>query len=478
MEDIFARIRRLTSGEGQTFIRAHAWWRGELRWARNRVSLASDRRDVHITVTRRIRGALVTKDTNQIDDAALARMIHAIEHDAEFTGKNVHLGSIDVPQPELAYTEMAIWSDATYDVTASQRGAVARTLAKESESHGMLSAGYLEMRAYESLTRNFGVDDTAPPYPAADAVNRRPPSAAAQQRAEAHAYWRCTQAQCSMTVRAPDGTGSGWAGGSSFDWGAIRGELLAERALQKCLDSRNPVAIEPGRYTVILEPQAVASFAQILVSAMDRLTAEKGNGPFALRFDETIGTWRSKLGMRVIDDRVTISHDLTNPMLGVIPSEGLTSATWIERGVLTNLMYNRVYALQKLNENLGRAPRGGTDSHSFHMSGGTTTTEDMIATTKRGILITRFSELILLNYDTLITTGVTRDGLWLIEHGKIVKAIRNMRFTESPMFVFNQIEQLGVPAPVFNPLNELLAPVMVPTLKANDFAFTSTIDAV
>ena len=117
------------------------------------------------------------------------------------------------------------------------------------------------------------------------------------------------------------------------------------------------------------------------------------------------------------------------------------------------------------------------------MSGGDATTEDMIRTTRRGLLVTRFSDAHVLDSGTLLMTGFTRDGLWLIENGAVTKAVKNFRFTESPLFVLNSIEALGEPVPVFNPVDDPYAgsgivPAMVPSIKARDFSFTSLVDAV
>src|SRR5262245_39507564 len=126
--------------------------------------------------------------------------------------------------PSLPLPKSAIWSDATYALTAETRGAIARELVAGAEAAGLLSAGYIEVRAGSVLRM----------------VNR------------ALRYDRYTQAQCSMTVRDPVERGSGWAGLSSYDWAKIDGPALAKRALDKCIASRRPVALEPGQYTVIL----------------------------------------------------------------------------------------------------------------------------------------------------------------------------------------------------------------------------------
>jgi predicted Zn-dependent protease len=179
------------------------------------------------------------------------------------------------------------------------------------------------------------------------------------------------------------------------------------------------------------------------------------------------------LGQRVADSRVTISHDPSDPLLGVRPfsSDGdpHRRVTWIENGVLTALSYDRDYALSQLYENLA-LPNSG----AFRMSGGTTTIDEMIQSTKRGLLITRLSNFGSTDYKSLLTSAYTRDGIWLIENGKIAKPVKNFRVTESPLFLINRIEALGVPVPAYSPWR----PIVVPPLLVRDFNCTSLADAV
>jgi predicted Zn-dependent protease len=445
------RIKSFAQGGGTTDVTIKSWWGGELRWARNRVSLAGDRRDVHVAVRRDIQGAGGFAETNQIDDESLEATVRAAERAALFTLRWPE--ELEKPAPLFEYTKAAIWSDATYNQTAPERGQVARALISPAEAQDMLSAGFLEVRT--ATVARFPSERTRPAL-----------------------YFASSRAQCSMTVRDRKGTGSGWAGLSSYDWKAIDAPALAQRALEKALASRNPVALEPGRYTVILEPQAVRDLVDLfMMPGLKRFDAEHGIGPFTAGSDNALGIYRTKLGLKVVDERITISHDPADPLLGVVPvdegneyGEPYRPETWIERGVLTALFDDRrIEVLRTRNEN-----RTSQMRQSFRMSGGETTVEEMIKTTKRGILVTRFSGIGLLDPNSLLSTGLTRDGLWLIENGKISKAVKNLRFTESPLFVLNSLEQLGPPVPVFNPDG----PVIVPPLKARDFSFTSMVDAV
>lgn len=107
--------------------------------------------------------------------------------------------------------------------------------------------------------------------------------------------------------------------------------------------------------------------------------------------------------------------------------------------------------------------------------------DEMISSTSRGLLMTRFHDMTTLNPTNLLSTGVTRDGLWLIENGSITKAVNNLRCTDSPLFMLNQVDQLGIPVPVFNPVHSsfsYLTPRVVPPIKSRDYSFTSLVDAV
>jgi predicted Zn-dependent protease len=471
---IVQRIEKLVRGGGKTSVIIMSWWNGELRWARNRVSLATDRRDLMVLLDRNINGSRGVAMTNQIDDISLEAAIRSAERQV-LRRPNPIPRDIPIDLPLAEYPLPTIWSDDTFSGTAEERGKLAKMLTEKAEAKEMLSAGYLEMRGASVALAQEGGDTQ-------EGLSSRPRSQQKEPLESWLDYVSLTQAQCSMTVRHPKGTGSGWAGLSGYDWKTIDGVALAERALEKCLLSTNPVRIEPGRYTVVLEPQAVADLVDLLFprdihGPFDRVSAERGAGPFVLGLDQSLELVRTKLGLQVMDSRITISHNPMDPRLGVVPELGLKPITWIENGVLKTLHYDRRYALPVLNESMG-----SDDRPSYYMSGGTTTIEEMIASTKRGLLVSRFSNLRVIDGGSVLATGVTRDGLWLIEGGKISKAVYNMRITESPLFILNQVEQLGVPVPVFRPEKSAimvrLCPAVVPPIKANDFSFTATIDAV
>jgi predicted Zn-dependent protease len=281
------------------------------------------------------------------------------------------------------------------------------------------------------------------------------------------AYNRSTNANYTLTVRTNDGTGSGWVGAEHPDWSQLNFAQLASRAIEKAKLSQNPVAIEPGRYTVILEPQAVGDLVQLMGGALAARAADEGRSAF------TKQGGGNKIGEKIVDSRVTIFSDPQDPQLLAQPFDGqglpLSRQVWVENGVLKQLFYSRFWAQKQ-----GRQPTGGPNS--IKMVGGTTSIDDMIKSTPRGILVTRLWYLRQVDPRTILYTGLTRDGTFLIENGKISKAIKNFRFNESPLFLLNNIEAIGPAVRIGG--TEQGGPIVMPAIKAKDFNFTSLSDAV
>ncbi len=280
-------------------------------------------------------------------------------------------------------------------------------------------------------------------------------------------YHRGTTANYTLTVRTTDGTGSGWAGAETTAMAQLDSDALAARAIEKARLSRNPVAVEPGRYTVILEPQAVGDLVQILAFYADARAADEGRSPFTKQGGGT------KLGEKVVDARVTLYSDPADPAVLAQPFDGdglpLVRRNWIEQGVLRTLQYGRFWAKKQ-----GRTPTGG--ANNIVMAGGTTSRDEMIRSTARGLLVTRLWYLREVDPRTALYTGLTRDGTFLIENGKVTKSVKNMRFNESPLFLLNNIEALGPQQRLAG--TEAGFPTIMPLLKARDFNFTSLSDAV
>jgi predicted Zn-dependent protease len=451
-------LAQVARGGGYTVTTIYSNWIGNARWARNQISTSGEVRNDYVKVLRNLNGAqnewVLINDTSDAALVAAARRAERIARldperpESELIGR---WANEPAPEPKLFF-------DTTYNLDAKQRAEAAVTLARTAAEAGMLSAGYIQVAAHAiALIDTFG-------------------------RTRYCAY---TTGQVSVTVRTPDNSGSGWAGVDWPDWTKIDGAALAARALDKCLTSRNPVRVEPGRYTTILEPQAVCDFVSSMMQWSGTFTnPDRKDGPFY-----------NKVGKRVLDPRLTIAADPLDPELGFPPFNPLLGrnlpydwfwydvyhpVTWIRDGIFQQFGWVRGDMRDGAYKDTHLRQAGG---YRMSVAGATTTVEDMIATTKRGLLVTRFHALRMLDQRILLQRGYTRDGLWLIENGKISKSVKNLVFTESPLFALNNIEQLGVPQRTFHPKSDealvfLPRPVIVPPMKIRDFSFTALTDAV
>jgi predicted Zn-dependent protease len=267
-----------------------------------------------------------------------------------------------------------------------------------------------------------------------------------------------------MTARTPDGTGSGWASAGARDWGRVDSAALGRISAQKAVASRNPGAIEPGFYTAVLEPQAVGDLIPLLAGALNARTADEGRSAFSKPGGGT------RIGERIVDERVTLYSDPADPGLLGQPfdNEGLPvgRTIWIDKGILRNLSYSRFWAQKQ-----GKTPTGAPQAGGLAMTGGTRSTEELIAGCERGILVTHFFYVRSLEPRTVLYTGLTRDGTFLIEKGKITRALKNFRWNESPLLMLNRLEEIGRS-------EATAAGRLMPALRISRFDFSSLSDAV
>ena len=217
-------------------------------------------------------------------------------------------------------------------------------------------------------------------------------------------------------------------------------------------------------YTAVLEPQAVNDLIPLLAGALNARNADEGRSPFSKSGGGT------RIGEKVADERVTLYSDPTDPALMGQPfdNQGLpvSRTVWIEKGVLKNLAYTRFWAQKQ-----GTRPTGVPLIGGLALTGGTKSTEELIAGCARGVLVTHFFYIRALDPRTVLQTGLTRDGAFLIEQGKITRALKNFRWNESPLLMLNRLEDIGRPEPT-------AAGRLMPALRVRGFNFSSLSDAV
>jgi predicted Zn-dependent protease len=290
------------------------------------------------------------------------------------------------------------------------------------------------------------------------------------------AYYQVAEASFILTCRTPDASGSGWAGTTGIkDVSTIDAAELTRVASDKALKSRHARALEPGRYTVILEPRANARFLSLMTGLFNAQAAES---PFARNYFSGKEPGTTKVGEKVFSDQFTLLSDIGNPLLRQSPiaQDGtpLRDVTWVEKGVLKNLAYNAGYARRQK-----KPITPASLNNSLVMQGSDMSTADMVKTTRRGLLITFFWYIRGVDNQTLLNTGMTRDGLFLIKNGEIVGPVQNFRWNMSPIVGYNNITAVGRSVPMHTGESyDGGGTALVPPVRIEDFLMTSVSPAL
>lgn len=430
------RVLKLSTAD-ETRVNITSEWSGNTRFADSSITTSGGVTNVSVRVTATVGRRRASATTNVLDDQSLKRTVDLAISLARLSPEDPEL------VPELGpqtYTPVRAFVERTADLDPEVRNAAVKRAVEAATAAGkpagtVFTAGFLEANANAvAVATSKGL----------------------------FAYHQNTDAAFSMTSRTPDGTGSGWSSGGARDWGRIDPGSIGRIAAQKAVASRNPQAIPPGLYTAVLEPQAVNDLIPLLANALNARTADEGRSPFSK------SSGGNRIGEKVADERVTLYSDPADPLLLGRPFDldGLPigRTVWIEKGVLRNLAYSRFWA-QK--QGVQPMPLSG----GLSLSGGTRTTEEIIAGCERGILVTHFFYIRALDPRTVLQTGLTRDGVFLIEKGKITRALKNFRWNESPLLMLNRLEDIG--------RSELTqAGQLMPALRISNFNFTSLSDAV
>lgn len=406
-------------------------WSGNTRYAVNRITTAGEVNGTSATISARYGMREASVSTNRFDDDSLAEAVATVQAQARLAPENPELMPALGPQ---TYADSKGWFDSTAGLDPAQRGEVAANgIGTATDAGDLKAAGFLSATAGSSSVANS---------------------------AGLFAYHASTSVNYSLTVRTDDGTGSGWAGAGERDWTEMDTGALHRRAVDKAVMSRAPRALEPGKYTVVFEPTATADLVGLLAGALDARRADEGRSAFSA---EGGG---NRTGETIVDGRVSLMSDPKG--LGSQPFAGdglpLEPVTWVENGVLKQLSYDRYWAEQK-----GVRPTGGPGS--LTMSGEARSLGDLIRGTERGVLITRLWYIRGVDPRTILYTGLTRDGTFLIENGEIAYPVNNFRWNDSPLFALSNLEAMSWP--------ERVSPTQkFPGIRVSDFTLSSVSEAV
>jgi predicted Zn-dependent protease len=404
---------------------------GNVRFARNTVSTSGVTENTALRVTSSFGKQAGSASANAFDDATIASVVTRSEELARLMPEDPEWMPPLGPQQYSPTTE---WFEPTARYGAAERAAAAAGSVLPSREKKLITAGFL------SHADNWS----------------------AQGNSSGLFGWRrSTGIDFSVTSRTEDGTGSGYATRDEHDASKLDADAASRIAMEKAEASRNPRTWDPGKYTVVLEPDASVELIGNMMFSMDLRRAEEGRSFLAAPGGKT------RMGEQLLDPRITIVSDPADPRSPSSPWDGDGQArkrtVWFDKGVVANLACSRYWA-----QKTGREPLPGPGR--IQMSGGSASLEELIKGTELGVLVTRMWYIRSVDPQTLLYTGLTRDGTFAIEEGRIAYAIKNFRFNESPVTMLANVEELGSPLRRNGHL--------VPPMRVRDFTFTSLSDAV
>ena len=409
---------------------------GNIRYALNAVSTAGDISTLTLSVSSTFGKKTGTATINEFDDAALERVVRRAEELAQLAPENREYMPLLGPQ---TFAESIEYNANTAAMTPESRAELVAKSLEVTKQANLIAAGFLEnSNGFNAVMNSKGL----------------------------FAYNKASNVIFSITTRNQAGTGSGYAARGFTDVKKLDTNSATRVAAMKASSSVDAKAIEPGKYTVILEPVA-ATYMMESMFRFDARMAEEGRSFLSKKGGGT------RMGEKLVDDKVTIYSDPFNTDLpgATWDRDGLPleKTYWIQNGVVKNLSYSRYWAEKK-----GVKPVPGPSN--IIMEGGDSSLEEMIKNTERGILVSRLWYIRMVDPQSLLLTGLTRDGTYYIENGKIKFPVKNFRFNESPVIMLNNVEALGKPERSISV--ESYRSYMIPPMKLRDFTFSSLSDAV
>ena len=411
---------------------------GNIRYARNNVSTAGlvENAELSVTVAFGKRQGSVT--INAFTDKDLQNAVRMAEDLARLAPENPEF------MPALGkqeYRASPTFSKNTAAIDPEFRAQAAAYSIEASRKAGLAAAGFfIDSTGFRTVANSRGV----------------------------FGHQETTSLDFTCTVRTEDGRGSGWVKRSGIDAARFDAREASAVAIEKALRSVEAKALEPGRYTVILEPAATSDLIGYMMGGFNARLADEGRSFLSKKGGG------NRLGEKLFDQQVNIWTDPWDVNVATVPwDQGTMLARerrdLIKNGRVANLDYSRFWAKRQ------GVPAIGTPGNMI-MGGTSKSTQELIANTKKGVLVTRTWYIRLVDPQSVLLTGLTRDGTFYIENGKIKHPIKNFRFNESPVAMLNNIEEIGKPVVIAG--SESALSLMIPAMKVRDFNFTSLSDAV
>ena len=411
---------------------------GNIRYAQNSVSTAGLNEDMQLTVSVAFGKRQGTVTLNEFDDKSLERAVRRAEDVARLAPENPEFMPAIGKQ---VYKASNTFVKSTAAIDPEFRADVATHSIVAGRKNKLLTAGYfVDNTGFETIANSNGV----------------------------FAHQEYTDLSFTCTARTEDGRGSGWVTRSANDARRFDPREASAVAIEKALRSVEAKALEPGRYTVILEPAATSELIGRMFGQMDARRADEGRSFLSKKGGG------NRLGEKLFDEQVNVWADPWDKDVPVRPWDTQSMlprerTDIIKNGRIVSLDYSLFWANKQKARAIGR-------HGNMIMAGGTKSLDEMIASTKKGIVVTRTWYIRSVDPQSLLLTGLTRDGTFYVENGKIKHPVKNFRFNESPVAMLNNLDEMGKPQIVGG--DEVNYQMVIPPMKIRDFNFTSLSDAV
>jgi predicted Zn-dependent protease len=445
--EIFAKLKKhSTSDEIEAYF--YGGHSALTRFANNTIHQNVAEDNVGVSVRTAFGGRTARASTNKLDDESLKRVVQSSEN----------LAKVQQPDPDLlpmvGHSKTPVVAPSRYfeqtaAVDPGQRADTVEKIVAVADKHKLTTAGiFSSSRSFEGIFNSAGLSS----------------------------WYTQTSSEISITMLAPDS--SGWQKANSPDVANLDGVALAEVAASKAVGTAHPREIPAGKYTVVLEPAAVLDMAGFMFWDFSGLAI----------LDQR-SFLNNRVGTKVFGENINIWDDVAHPLQSTSTFDGEGSPRQrlqlVENGVVKRLTYARATAAKMLasefkdkvgpvaptghgfllpNE-MGEAPMNIV----FGEAKDPKTVEQMIASTERGILVTRLWYIREVDPYEKMLTGMTRDGTFYIENGKLQYGVRNFRFNENLIHMFSNVEQMGTPV---RASGEESFDMVVPAMKIKDFNFT------
>ncbi len=405
-----------------------------VRFGANEIESCGDVSDEQVSVSVALGKRHATASTNQIGEKATRELVARVVAMAKVAPEDPE--HVPLLPPQSYVSTPSSFDGAMAEMSSESRAATAQVAIAAARQGALNGAGYFETSAGERFLANS---------------------------AGLTARHRSTFGSFSMTARTKDATGSGWALRASHEARAIDAAAVARAAADKAARSVKARPLDPGKYTVVLEPAAVADLLDFFSSPLSARAVDEGRSAL------TKPGGGSRLGEAIANPIVTLASDPADPEIPVAPFgyDGLPRKPirWVDRGTLTSLYYSRYWGAKQ-----GREP---TSYGNMHLSGGEAKSiDELVGGVKRGLLVTHFFYVRVLDPHEASVTGLTRDGLFLIEDGKVTTPVNNFRFNHSLLTLLKNCD--GMTKETWRVSSDL----RVPALRTTEFNMASVSAAV